>query len=146
MQKKKSYFVCRMDLQIGLDTLLYFLFLSPNWDFYNHIVIWSGCSFQNKETTLTGLIFVWRNVRDFREFDLFHENKTRKNKQNPSKMHQNALKTQKKSNNVQKHENKTREKLPFFTLAKISLAEISPLKVIQLFPIMNIGNLDIRKK
>ena len=36
---------------------------------------------------------------------------------------------QKKSKNGQKRENKTREKLSFFTLAKISLAKISPLKV-----------------
>ena len=31
--------------------------------------------------TLGGLIFAWTNFRDLREFDLFHENKTRKNMQ-----------------------------------------------------------------
>ena len=41
-----------------------------------------------------------------------------------------SLKRQKMSKNGQKRENKTREKLPFFTLAKISLAKISPFKVL----------------
>ena len=33
----------------------------------------------NSIYTLSGLIFAWRNFRDFREFELFRENKTREN-------------------------------------------------------------------
>ena len=41
----------------------------------------------------------------------------------------NALNIQKLGKNGQKRENKTRKKLPFFTLVKISFAKINPLKV-----------------
>ena len=47
-------------------------------------------------------------------------------------MQNHALKSQKKSKNGHKRENKTHENLSFFTLAKISLAKISPLKVVDI--------------
>ena len=53
--------------------------------------------FYNRLTsTLSGIIFEWRNFRDFREFDLFYENKTRKNGQNLSRKHKIELIMQKR--------------------------------------------------
>ena len=46
--------------------------------------------------TLSGLIFARKNVRDFREFDLFHENETSKSGLNSSRMNKIDLKMQKK--------------------------------------------------
>ena len=49
--------------------------LSVEW---KHHIIYSRI-----QDTLSGLIFAWRYFREFREFDLFRENKTRKNTLNP---------------------------------------------------------------
>jgi len=63
--------------------------------------------------TLSGLISAWKNFRDFREFDLFHENKTRKNGQNSLKMHKIESKMQIKDLKATKRENKTQKSYRF---------------------------------